>query len=70
MNFRVKRPFGKNLKNLPGYQAELDTGPFFGVKSGKLFGHIHDGKRGCMFKRGVRLVIQPDGKEKSEPLAK
>lgn len=78
VNFRVERPVGKG-PNLPGYQAELDTANLYSeavqknrrlqIQQGKLFGHIHDGKRGRMFQRGVTMTIKPDGNEQSKPLS-
>ncbi len=68
MNFRVERPF-KQAPNIPSYQAELDTGNLFGVNNGKLFGHIHDGKRNRMFPRSTKVVINADGTETKEPFA-
>ena len=65
MNFRVERPF-KQAPNLPSYQAELDTCNLHGVSNGKLFGHIHDGKRSRMFPRNTKVVINADGTEKKE----
>lgn len=68
MNFRVERPF-KQAPNIPSYQAELDTCNLHGVTNGKLFGHIHDGKRSRMFPRNTKVVINADGTEKKEPFA-
>lgn len=73
VNFRVERPFKINAKpNLPGYQAELDTANLYSkknfIRQGKLFGNIHDGKRGRMFKRGLQVTIKADGSEKTKPL--
>jgi hypothetical protein len=74
LNFKVERPFDEELPNLPGYQAELDTGTAFGTdrftRQGKLFGNIHDGKRGRMFQRSKRVTIKEDGSETTENLAK
>ena len=75
VNFRVEAPPKPNAKgNLIGYQAELDTANLYSkqkfIRQGKLFGHIHDGKRGRMFQRGNRVTIEPDGSETAQPLKK
>ncbi len=71
VNFRVERPF-EEAPNLPGYQAELDTGNLYATdrftRQGKLFGNIHDGKRGRMFQRGKRVTIAEDGSETTEDI--
>lgn len=73
VNFRVERPF-KPAPNLPSYQAELDTCNLYSkkpfIKKGKLFGHIHDGKRTRMFQRNKRVTIKADGTETTKPLKK
>jgi hypothetical protein len=71
--FRTDRSRGINEHgNLIGYQAELDTAVLYGkqkwIREGKLFGHIHDGKRHRMFKRGNRVAIDPSGDETVTPL--
>lgn len=72
VNFRVERPHGGNLNNLPSYQAELDTCNLHGTKQsirdGKLFGHIHDGKRTHMFKRNLVSTGHPGGRISTRPL--
>jgi 3-keto-disaccharide hydrolase len=74
VNFRIEHRHKMNNNNLIGYQAELDTAILYGkkpfLKKGKLFGNIHDGKRGRMFRRGVSVTIEPDGEETSKPLTK
>ena len=72
VNFRVERPHPANQPNLPSYQAELDTANLYGkqapIREGKLFGHIHDGKRSHMFKRGVISTGGVDGRISTKPL--
>lgn len=72
VNFRVERPYPIGRPNLPGYQAELDTAFLYGkrpgIKQGKLFGNIHDGKRSHMFKRSTQTVINRQGKMTTTPL--
>lgn len=69
---RVERPHAKDLGALPGLQAELDTGYLYDnkwlIKQGKLFGHIHDGKRVHMFKRALISTAHPDGTITTKPL--
>ncbi len=71
VNFRVERPF-EEAPNLPGYQAELDTANLYAQnraqRQGKLFGNIHDGKRGRMFQRSKKITIAEDGTETEEAL--
>lgn len=74
INFRVEKgPFEEGA-NLPSYQAELDTATMYGkqkfIRDGKLFGHIHDGKRSHMFKRNLVSTASPDGKITTKPLGK
>ncbi len=75
--FRVERPAGKE-PNLRCYQAELDTATQFAdtiknkgsadrIRKGKLFGHIHDGKRTKMIQRSNTLTIKADGTEQITP---
>ncbi|QDU08778.1 DUF1080 domain-containing protein [Gimesia aquarii] len=71
--FLVDRSRKVNKKgNLAGYQAELDTANLYSTnrwqREGKLFGHIFDGKRHRMFKRGNRVRIEANGTEKIKPL--
>lgn len=74
VNFRVERPHGKNLPNIPSYQAELDTCNLYSkqrvIRDGKLFGHIHDGKRIHMFKRNLVSTGHPGGRISTRPLRK
>jgi len=74
VNFRVERPHAKNLPNLPSYQAELDTCNLYSkqrfIRDGKLFGHIHDGKRSHMFKRNLISSGHPGGRISTKPLPK
>ena len=72
--FLVNRHIKVNKKgNLTGYQAELDTANLYATnrpqREGKLFGCIFDGKRHRMFRRGKRVEIAANEKEKSIPLA-
>ena len=82
--FRTQRPTEAELEeiaasggNLAGFQAELDTGTQHEaavtegkrwIRRGKLFGHIHDGKRTKMFQRGNAVSINDQGEEESQPL--
>jgi len=61
------------LEQPTGYQLELDTGPSFGAKDGKLLGNLFDGKRLTMLvrgsaQRGQRLTIDPSGRRTFTPL--
>lgn len=72
INFRVEKGPHQGLFNLPSYQAELDTANMYGkqkpIREGKLFGHIHDGKRSHMFKRNLVSTASSNGKITTRPL--
>lgn len=72
VNIWVERPIDSDAANLPSYQAELDTGIEHAndrwTRLGKLYGKIHDGKRGRMLERSLTTAIDADGKLTTQPL--